>query len=112
MFCLIILIMREVIPTVFAMNKGEFDERLAKLVKISKKIQIDFMDGKFVDGRGVELRDVPNLRKYRSEFEAHLMVRNPEEWFEELKEKGFKKVIFHYESIRDFGSISRIRLYR
>ncbi len=55
MFYLIILNMREVIPTVFAMNKKEFDERLAKLVKISKKIQIDFMDGDFVSSEGVRL---------------------------------------------------------
>ncbi len=36
------------------------------------------------------------------------MVDNPEEWFEELKEKGFKKVLFHYESVRNFENISRI----
>ena len=100
--------MREIIPTVFAHNKKEFDERFAKLIKISKKIQIDFMDGKFVEARGLGLQDIPNLRKYRNEFEAHLMVKNPEDWISELKEKGFKKIIFHFESVMDINKISGI----
>lgn len=90
--------MRKVIPTVFAHNKKEFDLRFRKLVKISRDIQIDFMDGKFVKSKGIRISDIPVLKRYGARFEAHLMMRNPEKYIEKLKEKGFSKIIFHVEA--------------
>ena len=88
-----------IIPTVFALDRTEFLKRFEKIVKISEEIQIDFMDGEFVKAKSVNLKDIPNLKKYNEkEFEAHLMVNEPIEWIEGLKKKGFKKIIFHYES--------------
>ncbi|MEM3074863.1 MAG: hypothetical protein QW727_02900 [Candidatus Pacearchaeota archaeon] len=88
--------MVEIIPTIFATSKRMFDEKFNKLVPISKKLQVDFMDGHFVTKKSIKLSNVPNLRNYKVEFEAHLMVRNPRSWIKRLKNKGFKKVIFHY----------------
>ena len=88
-----------IIPTVFSHNKKEFNPRFEKLVPITKKIQIDFMDGKFVPGKSISMKEIPNLKKYNNEFEAHLMVQNPREWIKQAKEKGFKRIIFHYEAI-------------
>lgn len=85
----------KIIPTVFAENKKEFDERLFRTVKLSDEIQVDFMDGKFVETKSVKLSDVPNLKRFDKKFEAHLMVNNPEKWIKRLKNKGFSKVIFH-----------------
>jgi len=87
-----------IIPTIFSKNKKQFNERFNKLIKISKNIQIDFMDGKFVKAKSVQLSQIPNLKKYKNNFEAHLMVKNPESWITKLKQKGFKKIIFHYSS--------------
>jgi len=70
--------MNHVIPSIFAESKEEFDEKFSNLVKISKKIQIDFMDGKFVSAKGIRASNVPNLKKYKNDFEAHLMVYRPE----------------------------------
>lgn len=86
-----------IIPTIFAHNKKEFDERFNKLLPISRDFQIDFMDGKFVKAKSVQLKDIPHLPKNKS-FEAHLMCKNPEKYFSTLKKKGFKKIIFHIES--------------
>src|SRR5688572_25654630 len=91
--------MSHVIPTVFATSKKEFAERFDKLIKISKNIHIDFMDGKLVKSKSIELKDVPDLHKYKNSFEAHLMTANPEKWIQGLKKRGFKKIIFHYEAI-------------
>jgi ribulose-phosphate 3-epimerase len=88
-----------VIPTVFAANKEQFDARLEKLVKASKNIQIDFMDGEFVPLEGVDLDEMPNLQKYKRKFEAHLMCKFPEIYIDKLAEKGFYKAIVHYEAI-------------
>jgi ribulose-phosphate 3-epimerase len=101
--------MGRVIPTVFVKTKKDFDSRFEKLVGISKKIQIDFMDEKFVKVEGISLRDIPNLKKFKGwKFEAHLMVRNPEKWISGLKKKGFRKVIFHREAVGDVAKVIKI----
>jgi ribulose-phosphate 3-epimerase len=93
--------MNQIIPTVFSTNKEKFDERFNKLVKISKDIQIDFMDGYFVGNESILLKRLPNLKKYKINFEIHLMAKNPEKYIDEAKKLGFKKIIFHYESLWD-----------
>lgn len=91
-----------IIPTVLANTKNEFDDRLARLLPISKELQVDFMDGKFVPSTGVTLNDIPDLKRWAAwSFEAHLMVYHPETWIEELHKKGFKRVIFHFEAVKD-----------
>lgn len=87
-----------IIPTIFSHNKKEFDEKLKKLLPVSKKLQIDFMDGTFVQAKSVEPRFIPCLSQYKNTFEAHLMVLDPEKYFEKIKNKGFKKIILHIES--------------
>lgn len=87
-----------IIPTIFAHNKKEFISRFKKIIPVAKNIQIDFMDGKFVKSKSVSLKEIPDLKKYKNNFEAHLMCFNPEKYIQALKKKGFKKIIFHYES--------------
>src|SRR3989344_8449285 len=88
-----------IIPTIFSRNKKEFNQKFQKLQPISKKLQIDFIDGKFVPEKSVLIYQIPELKNYDNEFEAHLMVKNPLREIKILKEKGFKKIIFHYESL-------------
>jgi len=104
--------MGNVIPTVFATSKKQFNERFTKLRPLSRHLQIDFMDGKFVKGKSVSLDSVPDLNGYINKFEAHLMVSNPGAWVNKLKKKGFSKVIFHYEAVDDIKVVeivSRIK---
>lgn len=98
----------KIIPTVFAKEKKEFDKRFNILIEISDYIQIDFMDGHFVRSSGIKLSDVPNLRNFKNKFEAHLMVKDPLHWIKRLKNKGFSKVIFHYEVIKEKKAIENI----
>ena len=92
--------MIKIIPTIFSENKKEFNEKFEKVFDLSDKIQIDFMDGKFVSSKSIKLDEVSDLSNYKGkEFEAHIMVLHPEKWIERLKKKGFKKVIFHYEAV-------------
>lgn len=90
----------DIIPTIFSTNKKDFDKRFEKLTPISKKIQIDIMDGYFVKKKSILPRFLPDLKKYKNDFEAHLMVKSPAKWLVTLKKKGFKKIIFHYESLK------------
>ncbi|MBS3084354.1 ribulose-phosphate 3-epimerase [Candidatus Pacearchaeota archaeon] len=93
--------MIKIIPTIFAMDKNNFEFRLNKIISISRYFQIDFMDGKFVKGKSIKISQVPNLKKFNKIFEAHLMTLNPEIKIKKLKRNGFKKIIFHYESSRN-----------
>jgi len=94
-----------IIPTIFATSKIEFHKRFKKLIKSSKNLQIDFMDGKFVSNKSISINQSPNLRNYSNNFEAHLMVKNPDRYIDTLKQRGFSKIIFHYESIRNKNEI-------
>lgn len=87
-----------IIPTVFATSKKQFNKRFNKILPLSKNIQIDFMDGKFVSSKSLSPSQIPNLRKYKKNFEAHLMLYAPEKYLILLKNKGFKKIIFHIET--------------
>src|SRR3989344_7462066 len=98
----------KLVPTVFAKNKKDFDLKFREIVKTNKEIQIDFMDGIFVKSKSIGLKDLPNLKKYKNKFEAHLMVKDPGNWIYDLKESGFYKVLFHYESVKDLDEINRL----
>lgn len=92
----------QIIPTVFAENKRDFEEKFEKALELSNKIQIDFMDGKFVKTKSINLSEMSNLKNYKGKiFEAHLMVFHPEKYIKELGKRGFKKIIFHYEAVKE-----------
>ncbi len=86
-----------VIPTVFATTAREFSRRFDRLVPLARWLQIDFMDGVFVPSSSVPIASVPELAQYRAVFEAHLMMREPRQYFPLLWEKGFARVIVHVE---------------
>jgi ribulose-phosphate 3-epimerase len=88
----------KIIPTVFSINEEDFLDRFSRLVNLSKDIQIDFMDGKFVPSQFLDIDVLPDLKRLKNNFEAHLMVYHPEKYIKRLKDKGFKKIIFHYEA--------------
>jgi ribulose-phosphate 3-epimerase len=88
-----------IIPTIFVKRGTSIIERFGKVVPIAKRIQIDIMDGVFVKSKSIVIEDIPDLLGYKKEFEAHLMTKNPENYIVKLKEKGFRRVIYHYESV-------------
>jgi ribulose-phosphate 3-epimerase len=93
--------MGEIIPTVFAKDRKMFMNRFRKVLLASRKIQIDFADGKFVPTTLVDINCLPSFSRQRVVLEAHLMVKNPEKYIESLRRKGFKKVIFHIEAVEE-----------
>jgi len=90
-----------IIPAILESNVNEFNARFVKLIQLAKVIQIDFMDGKFVPEKSIELKDIPSLKNLPNVFEAHLMVKDPENIIPELARKGFKRIIFHYEATKN-----------
>jgi len=97
-----------IIPTLFAENKEEFKKRFEKLI-FAKNLHIDIMSGKFVKAKSISLSQIPNLKKYKINFEAHLMIQNPLPLIKKLKQKGFNKIIFHIESKNTEKTLSLIK---
>lgn len=58
------------------------------------------MDGDFVSSRSIGWRDIKSA-KLPFNWEAHLMVNEPETYFSGFKSAGARRVIFHLEASKD-----------
>lgn len=90
--------MIEVIPTIIAKNFQELQEKIKKIEPYTKWVQLDIMDGRFVDN--ITWRNPKELKNLETNLflEAHLMIFEPEHVIEDWIESGVKRIIFHYES--------------
>lgn len=91
-----------IIPTILVPTFDEFSLQIEKLFPLFKLVQIDVMDGIFVDNKSFDDVDKINQIANLPDLELHLMVEHPlheiEKW---EKIKNVKKIIFHIESKDD-----------
>ncbi len=92
--------MPTIVPAVLENNFESFTSKLAIISKLPdvKIIQIDFSDGIFDPSKLVLPGEIDVLNPIL-EWEAHLMVENPSQYFFDCKLAGFKTVAVHYEAI-------------
>jgi len=98
----------EIIPAILAHKKKEFFERLDVARSLNKIVQIDLMDGAFVDSKsptpllsGNWFNEYLAIRHIETSFqlELHLMVTNPWKILNKWKDLGhIKRVIWHLET--------------
>ena len=84
-------------PSVMSKNQKELNAYLKKLKGVSKKLHLDVVDGKFADSKTMWFSF--KLSK-NFEYNAHLMIKNPEKWIQ----KNIKKVnlfIPQFEEVKD-----------
>ena len=86
---------KKIVPAIIAKNQNELNERLLKVKKYVDLVQLDVMDNKFVPNTSLFFDF--SLPETKCQFEAHLMVQDPEDWIEKY---GYKvdTVLVHYES--------------
>jgi len=87
---------KTIIPAIIAKTQKELDDIFFKIKDSAHLLQLDIMDGKFVPNTSLDFDFRLPEKKY--EFEAHLMIENPEKWVD----KNWRKVdtiIAHFESI-------------
>lgn len=90
--------MIEVIPTIIAKNFQELQEKAKKVEPYVDWIQLDVMDGHFVDNlTWNKPADLINL-KTSLKMEAHLMIQNPEKVIDDWINSEVKRIFIHYES--------------
>lgn len=62
--------------------------------------QVDIMDGLFVPSKSIGWQEV-KAAKLPFDWEAHLMVKEPETYFSGFKSARVRRVIFHFEAVND-----------
>jgi len=86
---------KKIIPAIIAKNQNELNEKLLKVKKYVDIVQLDVMDNKFVPNTSLFFDF--SIPKTKCQFEAHLMVQDPEDWIERYGNK-VDTVLIHYES--------------
>ena len=84
-----------IIPSIIAKTQKELDERIEKVKGFAKVIQLDVMDGKFVDNHSLDFDF--KLHPMKCKVEVHLMIKHPFEWLN-LNYKKADRFIISIES--------------
>ena len=76
----------EIVPAVIAKSQRELEERINLVKDFVNRIQLDIMDGVFVANESLNFNF--NLPQVNCQFEAHLMVDDPDKWVERNWQKA------------------------
>lgn len=113
--------MIEIIPAILTNNLTDLETRVAELnesVEVNNanisRIQIDVIDGEFVDNKTVDPSLLTNIDTNLS-LDFHLMVKEPENWTEKCANAGADRIIGQIEMMNsqsDFiGRVQEAGLY-
>ncbi len=89
----------KVAPSILTADFLHLENELLKIDKDSDFIHLDIMDGSFVPNISFGFPVIEAVSNaVSSPMDAHLMVVNPDRWFEKLSSLGVKMVSFHLEA--------------
>ena len=91
---------KEIIPAILTNDLNDFKNKLKKIKNLTSWLQIDIMDGKFVNNTSIKLTDLEKI-KIPFNLEIHLMVFKPEKYFLDCQKLKAKRVIFHFEAAKN-----------
>lgn len=86
----------EIIPGDLVTTVEDFIKRLEFARAVGNSIHADVLDGQFVEGEGLAVKDWPMLDIEYAE--AHLMVNDPLSFLSAVKAKGATRAIVHVEA--------------
>jgi ribulose-phosphate 3-epimerase len=91
----------EIIPAIMPQTRAELEEKLRAVESYVSSVQIDVMDGKFVEGmtwpyRENEPVELPHAGAVQ--FEIDLMIERPETVIDAWQRAGARRIIVHIES--------------
>jgi ribulose-phosphate 3-epimerase len=98
--------MVDIIPSILTDNLGDFETRLKRIEEavdvngaVISKIQIDVVDGEFVDNKTL---DPSLLGQIDTDLglDFHLMVKEPVNWLEKCANAGADRIIGHIEMMK------------
>jgi ribulose-phosphate 3-epimerase len=87
----------KVVPSVLASDREDFFRKMNQAGDFAEYVQIDIMDGVFVDTTSFPPELINTLATSLA-FEIHLMVMEPADVVRKIHHAGLRRVIFHFES--------------
>ena len=99
----------KVVPAILAEKFDDFVKRLRQAESFTDYVQVDLMDGVFVETRSFPPEKITAVQTSLS-FEVHLMAEDPLGFLNGMEHPGLKKVIFHCETgVNHLDLVSTIR---
>lgn len=89
--------LRKVVPSILTEDPKALETMVREAENFASYVQFDIMDGRFVPSRSITYQDLMAI-PIKFSWEAHLMVERPEDYLDNFREAGAKKVVFHYEA--------------
>ena len=102
----------EVEPSLYAADFSRLGEQIEALLRAGVRVfHFDVGDGHFVPpitiGPIVLQSISPLVHRLGGRLDCHLMVEQPDRYFEAIAEAGGDSVTFHYEAVKDAPAIAR-----
>jgi ribulose-phosphate 3-epimerase len=101
--------MLEIIPAILTSDIREVEEKLGLAQGVSKRVQIDIVDGQFVNNRTID----PSLLggvETDVNLDFHLMTKEPFDWVERAVRGGADRIIGQIEMMSDqIGFIGKVQ---
>jgi ribulose-phosphate 3-epimerase len=95
-------------PSILAADFGRLGEELAAVESVVERLHIDVMDGHFVPNISIGVPVVRSLRpRSKLYFECHLMMTNPDVYFDAFRAAGADMVQVHIEVFPDPTVVAR-----
>ena len=92
--------MATIIPAILAKDISTFEEELKKVEMFATRVQMDVLDGKFIEEETVTPDVLLNIET-ETEIETHLMVEEPLNWVERCVAAGVTAIYGQVEKMSD-----------
>ena len=89
--------MKKIVPAILTDDPQALAQMISAAETFCDLVQVDIMDGKFVPSKSITYEDLKAITT-KLFLEVHLMVEKPEIYFQDFKDAGAKRILFHYEA--------------
>ena len=98
----------EIIPAILAKDEKELRRKIESVDGLCEMVQIDVMDGKFVDNATWADPERFGKMPLPLPYEVHLMVKDPLARLDAWSLAGCERVLIHAESVDDLAEALRV----